>query len=100
MQKVQQAYFKDRSIWKIFEKLFRYAEISQLTPAEMKEYKKSIEEYADVQNAMEFAEEKGKRIGEEKEKIQIAQNCLKEGISIETISRLTGLSIEQIKSVM
>ena len=36
------------------------AEISQLTSEEMKTYKKSIMEYADVQDAMAYARDEGK----------------------------------------
>ena len=51
---------------KIFDMLFRAAEISQLTPEEMETYKKSITEYADVQNAMLYASEKAMLQGIEK----------------------------------
>ncbi len=84
---------------RIFDTLFRAAEISQLTTKEMEEYKKSITEYADVQDAILYYEQKGREEGVEQEKIQIAQNCLKEGLSIEIISKLTGLTLEQIESL-
>ncbi len=116
---------------RVFDTLFRAAEISQLTTKEMEEYKKSITEYADVQDAILYAKQEGRdegfsegvekgrekgleegveigvergreegvEIGIEQEKIQIAQNCLKEGFSIEMISKLTGLTLEQVESL-
>ena len=41
----------------------------------------------------------GKIEGREEEKIEIATNLLKAGISIDIISNTTGLSIEQIKNL-
>ncbi len=69
----------------------------------MEEYKKSITEYADVQDAMAYAEEKGREKGLtegiENEKIEIAKNCLKEGLPIETIAKITGLTVGQINKL-
>ena len=89
---------------KIFDKLFRAAEVSQLTPTEMIKYNKSIEEYDDVRDAMEYARNKGKEIwlekgidkGEKKAKIEMAINCLHFGLSIEETSKLTGLPVEEV----
>ncbi len=83
------------------------ADISQLTTKEMEEYKKSITEYADVQDAILYYEQKGRdegfsegvEKGIEQEKIQIAKKCLEKGYSIETISEITGLSLEKIKNI-
>jgi len=41
-------------------------------------------------------EKKGEKRGETKAKIEIAKNLLNAGIDIETISKTTGLSIEEI----
>ncbi len=108
---------------RVFDTLFRAAEISQLTTKEMEEYKKSITEYADVQDAILYYEQKGfsegvekgreegveigidkgreegLKEGENQKSLEIAKNCLKEGLSIETISKLTGLTLEQIESL-
>ena len=40
---------------KVFDKLFKYAEIEQLSQNEMEEYKKSVLEYDDIQDAIEYA---------------------------------------------
>jgi len=88
---------------KIFDKLFRAAEISQLTSEEMETYKKSITEYADVQNAMLYASEeameRGRREGIEMRDKQIALNCLKLGMPVEEIAKITGLSPDQVKGL-
>jgi len=88
---------------KVFDMLFRVAEISQLTTKEMEEYKKSITEYADVQDAMAYAREKGREKGREEgvetRTVEIARKCLQKGMSVEDISELTGLTSEQIKQL-
>ena len=89
----------------------------------MKEYNKSIEEYADVRSAMEYARElakkqgmeeglkegllkgkikglrEGKLVGEIESKKEIARNCLNAGFSVEKTSELTELSIEEISKL-
>ncbi len=100
---------------RVFDTLFRAVEISQLTTKEMEEYKKSVTEYADVQDAMLYAREegfsegvekgreegveKGREEGEVQKSLEIAKNCLKKGFSIETIAEITGLSPMQIESL-
>jgi predicted transposase/invertase (TIGR01784 family) len=49
----------------IFEELFQAAEINKLTQKEMKEYKKSVLEYRDVRDSLEFAREEASREGHE-----------------------------------
>ncbi len=67
----------------------------------METYKKSILEYDDVRDAVNYAREEGEEFGlkkgEEMKSIEIAKNALKEGFSSEIISKLTGLSIEEME---
>ena len=61
----------------------------------------------DEQASIEYAQDEGYRQGEEngrakgrtEEKIKIAQNMLKENVNIELISKVTGLSQEEIKKL-
>ncbi|MDR0547668.1 MAG: hypothetical protein LBG77_08870, partial [Dysgonamonadaceae bacterium] len=97
-------------------RLFKAAEIKQLTNKEMETYSKSVLEYADVRSAVDFAfdngVEKGFGQGMEKgikqgikrgveqgivqEKTAIAQNLLNLHIPILDIAQATGLTPEQI----
>ena len=93
---------------KIFDKLFQVAEVSRLTPTEMKEYNKSIEEDAFVRIVMEQHREEGIKEGIEEgiergiekgieiRNRQMILNCQHFGLSIEETSKLTGLSFEEI----
>ena len=81
---------------KIFEDLFKLAEITQLTKSDMKEYKKSVLKYHDVRDAMSCAREESHEEGRKEEKMAIIQKCLQMNMPIEVIVNLTGFSEEQI----
>jgi predicted transposase/invertase (TIGR01784 family) len=93
---------------KVFKELFRLAEIKQLTQEDMETYRKSILEYQDVRDAVDYARveafekgiEEGRIEGREegiiKGKILIIQRCFQKNIPIEDIVDLTGFSKEQI----
>lgn len=96
----------------IFDKLYNEAELNQLTTTEMQTYNKSLLKSSEARSIANYAREEsrkeslaeGKKIGEEigvikgeqKSKLQIALNCLKEGMSVEQIRRITGLDKKEI----
>ncbi len=92
---------------RIFEKLFKTAEIKQLTEKDMEEYRKSILEYQDVRDAVDYAREEARKegreegvgVGKKEEKTEITLKCLQEGLPVETISRITGLTEAQIRNI-
>ena len=81
---------------RIFEKIFRVAEIAKMNKQEIAEYEDNLKKYRDLNSAFATAEMEG----EMKRNIEIAQKAIKMGISIEDISKLTGLSEEQIKELI
>ena len=80
---------------KIFEKVFESAEIAKFTPDQARSYESSLKDYRDLKNSLDTAELDG-RI---KEKIEIAKNLLKNGVSIEIIKKSTGLSKDEINNL-
>ncbi len=92
---------------------------SKLTKMEKRQYKKSVLEYEDVQNAILYAEErslkKGRMEGVEQGReqgreegistgrtqatVEIAQRMLSNGLDAETIATITGLSLEEIHAL-
>ena len=92
---------------KVFDKLFKYAEIEQLSQNEMEEYKKSVLEYDDVQDAIEDAKgiaaesgrKEGIREGQNETQIAIAKKCLQKRMSLDEIADLTGLTKTDIQSI-
>ena len=104
---------------KVFDKLFKYAEIEQLSQNEMEEYKKSVLEYDDIQDAIEYAKgvavESGRKEGLEeglqkgkqegiREGIRegltaIAKKCLQKGMTLDEVVDLTGLTKPEVQSI-
>ena len=52
-----------------------------------------------IDEAREKGIETGKKIGIDKRNLEIAKNLLKENIDINTISKCTGLSLEEIQNL-
>ena len=85
---------------RIFEKIFRVAEIAKLNRQEIAEYEDSLKKYRDLYSAMETAKMDGKKEGKMEEKVEIAQKMLEDSVSIENICKYTGLSEEQVKGLI
>lgn len=96
----------------VFRKLFEECQLSKLSMMEKEEYRKSVLEYEDVQDAIAYSMEKGyergletglkrgldegvKR-GEEEGVMKVAQTMLSKGLDITLIASVTGLSEAEI----
>jgi predicted transposase/invertase (TIGR01784 family) len=104
---------------RIFERLFEQAEIAKYSREEQYGYEQSIKAYRDLNNAVATAEqtgketgykeglevgrkegiEEGRKEGEYKAKVVMAQAMKRQGISIETIVAVSGLTEEEIKTL-
>jgi predicted transposase/invertase (TIGR01784 family) len=88
---------------RIFENLFKRARINKLTNKEMEEYRTSIYEYDSIKNAIAYSEkkgiEKGRQEGRHEERREMIKQFLRGGLTVEFISSVTGLSIEQVKNL-
>ena len=96
-----------------FKKLssFEAAEIARFSPEEREAYEDSLKYYRDLKNVVDTArdegkeegreegKEEGKEEGREERNMEIAKTMKAEGFSSEQISRLTGLSIEEIEKL-
>ena len=94
---------------------FKTAEISQLTTEDLRAYELSVNAYRDIKNGIDAAKkegmekgiekgiaigtEKGIAIGTKNKALEIAHNMAREGIPCSTISKVTGLSEEDIKKL-
>ena len=79
---------------RIFEKLFKTAEIAKFSLKERQAYEDSLKYYRDLVNTVDTAEQDGRK----KERITIAKNLLKAGVDLKTIEKSTGLTQEEIKN--
>ena len=92
---------------KVFDRLFKEAEIATFTPEELREYEDSLKAYRDIKNSIDTARREGRVEGREEgrvegrveEKIAIARNLKSMGMSISDISKATGLQEEEIVSI-
>ena len=91
---------------------FKTAEISQLTTEDLRAYELSVNAYRDIKNGIDAAKkegmekgiekgiaigtEKGIAIGTKNKALEIARNMAREGIPCATISKVTGLTVEDI----
>ena len=100
---------------RMFKKIFKVAEIAKMTKKEYDEYEHSKKRYNDYNNTLNTAEKKGiikgkaeglaegkaKGIieGEKKKAKESAKEMLADGVSIDRISKYTGLTIAEIKDL-
>ncbi|ALO17260.1 PD-(D/E)XK nuclease family transposase [Salinivirga cyanobacteriivorans] len=75
----------------IFLKLFETAEIAKFSQQEYQDYENSLKYYRDLKNSLDTAKEE--------RTIEIAKQGLKEGVSVELISKMTGLTVEKNKRI-
>ncbi|MFZ4583421.1 MAG: Rpn family recombination-promoting nuclease/putative transposase [Paludibacter sp.] len=80
---------------KIFDKLFEVAEIAKFTPEQIQSYQDSLKNYRDTKASLDTAFEEGKM----DEKKEVAKAGLREGLPIDLIMKLTGLTNEEIKNL-
>jgi predicted transposase/invertase (TIGR01784 family) len=81
---------------RIFQKLFEQAEIAKYSEAERRQYEASQKEYWDYTSTLETAERKGIQ----KEKLETVHRMNIKGYSVEEISEIAGLSIDEIKKIL
>ena len=92
----------------VFRKFFESCKYSKLDVMEKEDYRKSVLDYEDVQDAVSYAQERGMaegvelgrmeglREGRQEERIKIARTMLDCKFDISTIAKLTGLTEEEI----
>lgn len=96
---------------KVFEKVFKLAEVAKFSPEERTAYEDSLKYYRDLKNSLDTSFEEGKAEGKEEGKaegkaegehskaIKVAQKCLLKGMSIEDTAEMTELSIAEVRGI-
>ncbi len=82
-----------------FDLLFNSADIANFAPEDKIKYLNDMTTERDIHNQIEYARKEGIEKGREEERRLIAQKCKKEGMSIEMIIRLSGLTEQEILSL-
>lgn len=91
----------------VLEQVFEIAELAHLTEAERSAYETSLKHYRDMINVVDTARMEGEAIGEAKGEVKgernaelkIAQNMLVQNFIYEQIEKLTGLTLEEVRSL-
>src|ERR1700722_6610676 len=96
---------------RVFQKIFKIAEVSNLTKEERAMYDSNLKSRWDYENSIAFAREEAEEKGIEKgieqgielgrhdEALDIARELLKEGSSVEFVARITKLPIGEIEKL-
>ncbi|MCF8372472.1 MAG: Rpn family recombination-promoting nuclease/putative transposase [Bacteroidales bacterium] len=80
---------------KAFERVFEVAEIAKFSIEEYRIYEDSLKYYRDLKNVIDTARDNAI----DKTTIEIAKNLLQNGVNVETISKSTGITIQQIEKL-
>ena len=88
---------------RVFTRLFDQAEISKFNPQELKSYEDSMNAYRDIVNAIKTAEKKkfaeGKAEGRAEGRAEMAKAMLNDGMDIEYVSKISKMSIEELRDL-
>ena len=73
--------------------------ISEIEKKQIEEYCRMISLEDELEKGKQIGFSKGKQIGETKKQVEIAKNSLKQGLDIQVVSTITGLSIDEVKKL-
>jgi predicted transposase/invertase (TIGR01784 family) len=73
---------------KLFIKAFEIAEIAKSDRKQLEEYEQSLKYYRDIKNVVDTSFEEGRK----EERILLAKEFIKNGVSIEIVMKSTGLT--------
>ncbi|HQU59464.1 MAG: PD-(D/E)XK nuclease family transposase [Phaeodactylibacter sp.] len=85
---------------RIFQKLFEAAEIARFDPEEKARYEESLKYYRDLKNVVDTSYEEGREEGKAEKEIEVILKSHGAGLDVETISKITGKSIEEVKKAI
>ena len=85
---------------RVFQKLFKIAEISKFNEMERLQYEESLKQLRDNKNVMDYAAQEGEKKGINKEKLASIKAGLEEGFTLFQISKFTRLTIQELKAII
>jgi predicted transposase/invertase (TIGR01784 family) len=87
----------------VFTEAIEKAELSRMGEDSLATYYAGLKEYRDNNSKIKTAKneglKEGEEIGKKKEKLEIAKNCIEDGMGIQKIAKLTCLSEEEIRGI-
>ena len=85
---------------RIFEKLFKQAEIAKYDDIERRQYEASLKDYWDYTSTMDTAHNKGVAEGIRKEKAETIHRLQAIGLTIDQIARGADVSVDEVKKML
>lgn len=82
---------------RVFDRLFKTAEIAKFTRTELNDYWESLKNFRDWYSVISTAENRGREEGREEERLKNAANLKHLGVPLAVIAQATGLSEEEIE---
>ncbi len=76
---------------RVFEKLFKQAEIAKFSPEELQDYEESVKIYRDLKNSIDSAEHRKAKA--------IAKNLKASGMPVQQIADMTELPISEVEAL-
>ena len=83
----------------VFDRLAKIADVASLTRSERLKYDEALKKYRDTLSVLEGARIEGRSEGIAEEKKATASKMKSMGLPIDSISEITGLSVEDIKDL-
>ena len=83
----------------VFDRLAKIADVASLTRSERLKYDQALKKYRDTLSVLEGARIEGRSEGIAEEKKATASKMKSMGLPIDSISEITGLSVEDIKDL-
>jgi len=80
---------------RVQKKLFEKVEIAKFTPKECQTHKSNFKYYLNIGNVLDTAKEEGVK----KRKLEVTKQMQSEGMNWEIITRITGISQEEIQNL-
>jgi predicted transposase/invertase (TIGR01784 family) len=83
----------------VFTKAFEKAELAKFVKSDLDAYEMNLKNYRDYKNTVDTAFDEGKLEGKLEREQEIAKSAKKMGLSVDAISKLTGLSPDEINKL-
>lgn len=77
----------------------KLSKIAKFAPEEKNQYEESLKYYRDLKNVVDSSKEEGIIEGKNERSIEVAKEMKTDGVSIDKISKYTGLSKEEIQNL-
>lgn len=91
------AFIDQKKLFDQFDKMASYATLSE---ADRIAYDADLKAYRDLRGQLEYAETRGEARGRREERVEIIQEMVRQGMSLEMISMIVKMTVDKIKQIL